>query len=128
MELDSSVVYTEEELSPLFQMIGKLHCLMDDHIHLQQAAGTTKVGYNTYYDHKLDSIQGLTNYCASRVDKEYWVHDQTDTEKEILKAKAHKQFLSSVSRRNQSGGGSRPAGGDGTSQSGSAQSKHNKEH
>ena len=66
MELDSSNVYTEEELSPLFWMLGKLHCLVDDHIHLQQAAGTTKVDYNAYYDHKLALIQGLKNYSGTR--------------------------------------------------------------
>ena len=50
MELDSSKVYTEEKLSSLFRILGKLHCLVDDHVRLHQAAGTTKVGYNAYYD------------------------------------------------------------------------------
>ena len=61
---------------------------MDDHIHLQQAAGTTKVGYNAYYDHKLAQINGLANYSGTWANKEFWAHDQTDTEKEILRKKS----------------------------------------
>ena len=52
MELDSLVSYREEELQPLFWLLRKLHCLVDNRVHLQQAARTTKVGYNAYYDHK----------------------------------------------------------------------------
>ena len=92
MELDSLNSFTEEELQPLLWLPRKLHCLVDDRVHLQQAAGTTKVGYNAYYDHKLAQIQSLTNLSGSRVDKEFWVHDQTDTEKDILKTKAHDNF------------------------------------
>ena len=39
--MDCSNTYTEDQLIPLYGMIGKLQGLMDDHIHLQQAAGTT---------------------------------------------------------------------------------------
>ena len=46
-----------------------------------------------------------------------------DTEKIILKAKAHDKLLSSVSGKNLSGGGSASIGG-GLSQSKSARSKH----
>ena len=96
--MDCSNTYTEEQLAPLIVMLGKLHCLVDDCIHLQQAAGTTKVGYNAYYDYKLASVQGLTNYSGTWADREFWVHDQTDTEKEILKMKAHEKQLSLVSQ------------------------------
>ena len=104
--MDYSNVYTEEQLAPLFGMLGKLHSLVDDLIHLQQAAGSTKVVYNAYYDHKLSQINGITNYSGTRADKEFWAHDQTDTKKEILKIKAHEKQLSSVS---QSKGQSRSA-------------------
>ena len=66
MELDSLVSCTEEEPQPLFWMLRKLHCLVDDRVHLQQAARTTKVGYNAYYDHKLAHIWGLTDFSGSR--------------------------------------------------------------
>ena len=60
--MDCSNTYTEDQLIPLYGMIGKLQGLVDDRIHLQQAAGTTKVGYNAYYDHKLAHQLGLANY------------------------------------------------------------------
>ena len=74
-------------------MLEKLHCVVDNRIHLQQAAGTTKVGYNAYYDHKLAQMKGLMDFSGSRADKEFWVHERRDTEKEILKAKAHEKSL-----------------------------------
>ena len=122
--MDTSVSYTEEELRPLFQTFGKLHCLVDDHVHLQQAAITTIVVYNSYYEQKLAHIQGLMDFSASWGDKEFGVDNQKDTKKAILKAKAHKKSLSSVSGLGPSGGGSRPA--NGKSMSGkSTRSKHN---
>ena len=41
MEVDSEVSYTEEQLKPLFEIQGMLHCLVEDRVHLQTAAGTT---------------------------------------------------------------------------------------
>ena len=109
-------------------MIGKLHCLVDNHIHLQQAAGTTKVGYNTYYSHKLAQINGLANYSGTRADKEFLAHDQRETEKEILDLKARTKQLSSVSQsKGKSGSASAGSvGGDGNPLSKSARSRHNK--
>ena len=92
---------------------------------MQQAAGTTKVGYNAYYDHKLANVKGLSNFSCSRTDKEFWVHDQRDTEKDILKAKAHEKSFSLVSIWCPSGCGSRPAGCESVPGR-SARSKHNK--
>ena len=42
-----------DQIAPLLEKLGKLHCLVDNRIHMQQAAGTTKVSYNAYYNHKL---------------------------------------------------------------------------
>ena len=64
-------------------MIGKLHCLVDNHIHLQQAAGTTMVGYNTYYTHKIAQPDGLVKYGCSRAGKEFLAQDQRETERAI---------------------------------------------
>ena len=69
--MDCSNTYTEGQLTPLFSTLGKLQGLVDDHIHLQQAAGTTKVGYNAYYDHKLAHQLGLANYSGIRADKKF---------------------------------------------------------
>ena len=46
------------------------------------------MGCNFYYDNKLAQINGLANYSGTRANKEFWAHDQTDTEKEILRIKA----------------------------------------
>ena len=76
-------------------MIWKVVRFVDDHIHLQQAARTTKVGYNAFYDHKLAQIHGLHNFSGTKPNREYWTHDTMDAEKGILRIKAHKRLLSS---------------------------------
>ena len=73
--MDCSEGSPDEQIAPLLEMIGKLHCLVDNRIHLQQAAGTTKVGYNAYYNHKLAQTNGLANYSGTRADKEFLAHD-----------------------------------------------------
>ena len=47
----------------------------------------------------------MANYSGTRADKEFWAHDQTDTEKEILKIKAHEKQLSVVSHNGGRQGG-----------------------
>ena len=90
-------------------------------------AGTTKVGYNAYYDHKLAQQLGLANYSGTRADKEFWAHDQTDTEKEILKIKAHEKQLSVVSqnRGHQVGAPGNNLDGEGNPTAQSARSRNN---
>ena len=63
--VDNSKFYSEEQLAPLIGMIWKVVRFLDDRVHLQQAAGTTKVGYNSFYDHKLAQIIGLHNYSGT---------------------------------------------------------------
>ena len=70
---------------------------MDNHVHLQQAAGTTKVVYNAYYDHRLAQQKDLTDFSDSRADKEFLIHERRDTEKDILKLKAYEKSLLAVS-------------------------------
>ena len=96
--MDFSKVYTEKQLAPLIGMVWKVQRFVDDHIHLQQAPETTKVGYNAFYDHKLAQINGLANYSGTRAYKEFWAHNQTDIEKEILRISASHRPLSSLSR------------------------------
>ena len=86
-----------DQIAPLLEKLGKLHCLVDNRIHLQQAAGTTMVGYNAYYNHKLAQPDGLAKYSCSRADKEFLAHNQRETEKAILHLKAREKQLSSVS-------------------------------
>ena len=49
--VDNSKFYSEDQLPPLIGMIWNVVRFVDDRIHLQQAAGTTKVIYNAFYDH-----------------------------------------------------------------------------
>ena len=51
-------------LSPLLTKIGRLHCLVDNRVHLQQSAGMSSVGYNAFYTHKSSLNQGLKNYSG----------------------------------------------------------------
>ena len=92
LRVDSSKFYLEDQLTPLISMIWKVVRFVDNCIHLQQAAGATKVGYNVFYDHKLAQIHGLHNYNGTRANREYWSQDTRDAEKEILKIKAHKKL------------------------------------
>ena len=91
--MDNSKFYSEDQLAPLIGMIWKIVRFIDDRVHLQQAAGTTKVGYNSFYDHKLAQIYGLHNYSGTQADRNYWFHDMMDAEKEILRIKALEKLL-----------------------------------
>ena len=71
LQVDNSKFYWEEQLAPLIGMIWKVVRFVDDRVHLQQAAGNTKVGYNSFYDHKLTQINGMQHYSGTRADREY---------------------------------------------------------
>ena len=71
MEVYDSSTLTGEQLKSLFKLIGELLCQVDDKVHLQQAAGTTKVGYNTFYDHVLEEMNGYADISGSRAEKEF---------------------------------------------------------
>ena len=79
-------------------MIWKVVRFVDDRIHLLQAAGATKVGYNLFYNHKLAKIHGLHNFSGTKADREYWSLETMDAEKDILKIKAHEKLLGAASR------------------------------
>ena len=74
-------------------MIWKVVRFVDNCVHLQQAAGVTKVGYNVFYDYKLAQINGNQDFSGTKADREYWTHDTMDAEKDILKVKAHEKLL-----------------------------------
>ena len=63
---------------------------------MQQVAGTIKVVYNAYYDYKLAQSKGLTDFSGSRADKEFWIQDRQESEKDILKLRAHEKSLVAV--------------------------------
>ena len=76
--VDNSKFYSEDQLAPLIGMIWKVVRFVDDRVHLQQAAGVTKVGYNVFYDYKLAQINGNQDFSGTKADREYWTHDVID--------------------------------------------------
>ena len=107
-------------------MILKVVRFMDHRIHLQQAAGATKVGYNVFYKHNLAQIHGLHNYSGSKADREYWAQNTREAEKDILKIKSHEKQLLGSSGRASSRNESSSANQDGSPIGGSAKTKCNK--
>ena len=86
-------------LSPLLTKIGRLHCLVDNRVHLQQSAGMSVVGYNAFYTHKSSQNQGLKNYGHVRASTEFLAQDRKDTEAAVRNSKAHQKLLSSERKR-----------------------------
>ena len=93
LRVDHSKFYSEGQLAPLICMIWKVVRFVDDRIHLQQAAGATKVGYNAFYEHELAQINGVHHFSGSKADREYWSQNTRDAEKDIIKIKAHEKLL-----------------------------------
>ena len=94
--VDHSKFYSEGQFAPLICMIWKVVRFVDDRIHLQQAAGATKVSYNSFYEHELAQINGLHNYSGSKADREYWAQNTREAEKDILKIKSHEKQLAGI--------------------------------
>ena len=79
-------------------MIWKVVRFVDDCIHLQQAAGATKVGYNAFYEHELAQINGAHHFSGSKADREYWTQNTRDAERDIIKIKSHEKLLTGNGR------------------------------
>ena len=115
-------------LSPLLEKIGGLHCLVDNHVHLQQSAGTSKVGYKAFYDHKLNHSNGMRHYGCIRASKETLAKDRLETEKAVQISKARQKLLLSEQRKQGKTvvePAKAAAGGDGNSRSKAARKRHN---
>ena len=97
MEVHDSVILTGEHLKPLFRLIGGLLCTVDDKVQMQQAAGTTRVGYNTFYDHIMEEKNGYADFSGSHSDKKFCTHEHHDMEKEIMRRKSYQKSLATVS-------------------------------
>ena len=127
LRVNKSRTYMEDQLVPLISMIWKVAQFVDNCVHMQQAAATTKVGYNTFYDYKLYQINGNQDFSGSKADRKYWTHDTMDVEKDILKMKAHEQLLiRGAPARTPQGSGSSAAAQDGNLLQLSAKTKHNR--
>ena len=103
---------------------------MDNHVHLQQSAGMSTVGYNAFYTHKKSLNQGLKNYGGhARASKGSLAQDRKDAEAAGQNSKAHQKLLSSENWRQAKSSGvetTKTARGDGNSKSKASRSRHNK--
>ena len=88
--METSEVFSKEDLCPLFSELGKLHCLVDDRIRTEQTTSTSKVGYNAFYDQLMGQKKGLGSSKGSHADKVCLSHSKLDTEKKMLKMLAHR--------------------------------------
>merc|ERR1712115_285042 len=85
---------------PLLTKIGRLHCLVDNRVHLQQSAGMSTMGYNAFYTHKSSLNQGLKNYGGhARASEGFLAQDRKDTEAAVQNSKARQKLLSSEQKR-----------------------------
>ena len=50
VEIDPTQTVTLGQIAPLYDMLGHLLCMVDDKVHIQQMAGTSKVGYVHMYN------------------------------------------------------------------------------
>ena len=106
LRVDHSKFYLEGHPAPLIYMIWKIVRFVDDRIHLQQAAGSTKVGYNAFYEHEMAQINGAHHFSGSKADREYWSQNTRDANKDIIKIKSHEKLLAGSGQapsRNESG-------------------------
>ena len=116
-------------LSPLLEKIGGLHCLVDNRVHLQQSAGTSKVGYNAFYTHKHSHSNGLKHYGCTRASEEILAKDREETDRAVQLSKARQKLLLSEQQNQQKTvvePAKTAAGGDGNPRSKAARKRHNK--
>merc|ERR1712121_368205 len=93
LQVDNSCKYDENQLVPMIGMVWKLARFVDDRIHVQQAAGASRVGYTQFYEYKNYQTYGNEKFSGSKADREFWTHDTLDVEKDILKMQAHHKLL-----------------------------------
>ena len=84
-------------IAPLFDMIGCLLWTVDNKVHIQQMARTSKAGYVPTYNYIHRKQDGSASFSGSHTDREYWASECLDIEKEILQEKAHDKQLAGLS-------------------------------
>ena len=94
---DPDTTCTYREMAPVWKLIERLLWNCDRRRHIQQVAGTSKLGYVTTYSHIHRKQDGNQSFSGSRTDREHWATERFDVEKEILKEKAHEKQMAGVS-------------------------------
>ena len=96
-EYDPSQTVTLGEIAPVYDLMGRLLWLVDNQVHTQQMAGTSKAGYVATYQYIQRKKDGNASFSGSRTDREFWAAERLDIEKEILKERAHERQLAGLS-------------------------------
>ena len=130
VDYDPDTTVTYREIAPVWDLIGRLLWTTDRRAHVQQMAGTSKVGYVPTYQHIHRKMDGNASFFGSRTDREYWASERLDVEKEILKERAHEKqlagFSGNQSRKNTNSRGSNS--GSGPSESASTPKTNKQKH
>ena len=87
-----------DQIAPLLEKLGKFHCLVNSHIHLQQVAGSSMVSYNSIATVSWPNLMGWQNIVDPAHIRNFLAPDHREIKKAMLHLKAHKRQLSSVSR------------------------------
>ena len=71
VEVDPTTPLVVGDIQPVWCSVRTLCCMLDDHIHIQQMAGTTTIGYVPMYNHILVLKDGHKHFTGSRSDEDY---------------------------------------------------------
>ena len=96
-EFDPNQTVTLGEVAPVWELMSRLLWTVDNKVHIQQMAGTSKAGYVPTYNYIQRKQDGNASFSGSRTDREYWAAERLDLEKEILKERAHEKQLAGLS-------------------------------
>ena len=92
-KMDSFKVFSLEELCPLYGLLRKLHCLVDDCVYIQQCAGRSKVGYEVFYEYKIAHMEDSPNFSSQAAAKDFWAQDKLDSEQRMAQMKSQEEIL-----------------------------------
>ena len=60
---------------------------------MQQCAGKSKVGYETFYEYKIAQMDGLSNFSGQAADKKFWAQDKLNSEQRMLQIRPQEGVL-----------------------------------
>ena len=97
VEYDASQTVSLGQIAPLYDIMGHLLWMVDNKVHIQQMARTSKAGYIPTYQYIQRKQDGNASFSGSHTDREFWASERLDIEKEILKERAHEKQLAGLS-------------------------------
>ena len=82
-----------EELGPLYWLLRKPYCLVDNHVYMQQCARKSKVGYKTFFEYKIAQMNESSTSRGQAADKLFWGKDNPDSEQNVLQMTPQEEVL-----------------------------------